>query len=329
MRKKSIKILDCTLRDGGYVIDWKFGNKNIQSILDNLAKSQIDFIECGFLKENLSNKDNTFWSHTNDILPLISPERNYTLMINFGEYNIMNFSKCNTENLKIRLAFKKHRQTEALEYLKSLRNLGWDVFANPMNTNMYSDEELLVLISKLNKIKPYGVTIVDTFGNMQENEVEKIFGIFDKNLSTQIALAFHSHNSMQLSFANTKALLKMDLNRDLIIDSCVYGMGRGAGNLCTELITKYLNDNYSTNYQIEPILKTINDNISPFYEQKSWGYSLPYYIAAINNCHPNYAAFLVKLNFSDNEISKIIPQICEKQKNIFNENYIAELIKYV
>lgn len=329
MKEKSIKILDCTLRDGGYINDWMFGEKVIQSTLENLGKAEIDYIECGFLKNFKSDKNKTFFHSTDDLKDLIDNKHKYTLMVNFGEYDISNFSKCTFPNLKIRVAFKKHNQQEALIYIKELKELDWDVIANPMNTNMYSYVELLSLIENFNNIRPFGVTIVDTFGNMQENEVEEIFGIFDKNLSKEIALGFHSHNNLQLSFSNTKTLLKMELERDLIIDSCIYGMGRGAGNLCTELITKYLNDNFSTTYQLEPILKIINNNITPFYEQKSWGYSIPYYVAGINNCHPNYASYLLDKGFSDKEISKIIPQINQNEKNIFNKDYIEDLISNI
>lgn len=327
MNKKSIKILDCTLRDGGYLIDWNFGKKNIQSIILNLEKSNINFIECGFLKSCEFDFNKTFFNNVRTLSELTNNKTNYTLMVNYGEYDISKFSDCKFPNIKIRVAFKKNNQQEALNYIKKLKTLNWDVFANPMNTNTYNNEELLYLIDEFNSIKPYGVTIVDTFGNMYENDVENLFNIFDKNLDKDIALGFHSHNSMQLSFSNTKTLLKMNIERDLIIDSCLYGMGRGAGNLCTELIAKYLNDNFSSNYLINPILNTINENITPFFEEKKWGYSLPYYIAAINNCHPNYACFLLEKGFSDEEISKTIPQIVEKEKNIFNREYILNLSK--
>ena len=257
MKKKNIKILDCTLRDGGYVIDWNFGKDKIQSILENLHNSNIEYIECGFLKETEFNKNKTFWNSPEQLIPLIQSDKNYTLMINYGEYDISNFSKCQNPNIKIRVAFKKHNQEEAFKYIQKLKELNWGVFANPMNTNTYTNEELLILIENFNRIIPDCVTIVDTFGNMHETEVEKIFKIFNKNLNEHISLGFHSHNNLQLSFSNTKALLNLSPQRDLIIDSCIYGMGRGAGNLCTELIIKYLNDNFNKNYQIESILKSI------------------------------------------------------------------------
>lgn len=325
MIRDSIKILDCTLRDGGYLINWEFGEKKIQSILENLILSGIDFIECGFLKEQNYNSDKTFFDSILRLEKYAKSEQNYTLMVNFGEYNIKNFSTCKNKNIKIRVAFKKDNQQEALVYIRQLKNLGWDVFANPMSTNTYSKDELLALIIELNSIKPYGVSIVDTLGNMYENEVIDFFDFIDNNLLPEISIGVHFHNSMQLSFANAKAVLKRVISRPVIIDSCLYGMGRGAGNLCTELITKYLNDNYNGKYKISPILKSIDLDLKPIYQNTPWGYSTPYYIAALHGCHPNYAGYLVKKQCSDEEIDRILSQIPNDKKTTFNQCLIEDL----
>ncbi len=326
MKEQACKILDCTLRDGGYLNNWNFGESKILSILNNLHTSGVDYIECGFLKEIESNPESTLYQQVLELEKYIQKNKNYTLMVNFGEYGIEHFPKCNCKNIKIRVAFKKSNQKEALDYIKNLVDLGWEVFANPMSTNTYSKEELESLISKLNKVKPFCVTIVDTLGNMYENEVLSIFEICNANLNQDIALGFHSHNSLQLSFSNVKALLKMNINRNLIIDSCLYGMGRGAGNLCTELITKYLNDNFDYNYEILPLLKSIDVDLRPIYKKSPWGYSTPYYIAALHGCHPNYASFLVEKGIKDEDLEKILSQIPQLQKVLYDKDLVIELV---
>ncbi len=327
MKKKSIKILDCTLRDGGYLNDWSFGYKTICSIINNLSLCGIDYIECGFLKEDLYNRDKTFFSNILELEKIIIPHQNqkYTLMVNFGEYDIKNFSKCENKNIKIRVAFKKHNQKEAINYISKLKSLDWDVFVNPMSTNTYQSSELKNLILDLNVIKPYGVSIVDTLGNMYEKDVVEMFNSIDEVLDKDISLGFHSHNSLQLSFANTKAFLNQNIDRDLVIDSCLYGMGRGAGNLCTELIIKYLNDLYKSKYEILPVLKSIDFDLKPIYQNSPWGYSTPYYIAALYGCHPNYANYLVKYNFTDEQINKILLQIPKEEKISFNLDLIEKI----
>lgn len=313
---RSIKLLDCTLRDGGYIIDWMFGKKNIQSVLCGLTDAGIDYIECGFLKDCEYNPDKTFFSSIDTL-------SDGFFMVNYGEYPIEKFYQCKNKNIKIRVAFKKPQQKEALEYIKSLVDLGLDVFANPMSTNTYSESELGLLIEEVNKIRPYGLTIVDTLGNMYQDDVKNIFEFIDKGLAKGIALGFHSHNSLQLSFSNTKTLLKMDINREIVIDSCVYGLGRGAGNLCTELILPYLNDNYGANYQILPILRILDECINPIYLQTPWGYSTPYCIAAVHGCHPNYATYLKSLEISDFEIGRILSQIPVDKRTVFDKDFIC------
>ena len=102
-------------------------------------------------------------------------------------------------------------------------------------------------------------------------------------------------------------------------------MGRGAGNLCTELIAKYLNDNFQSEYKILPLLKVIDNNLKPIYQKSPWGYSTPYYIAAMNGCHPNYAQELVKKNLSDEEIDRIMKIIPADKKTSFDKNYFESL----
>lgn len=325
MCEKTVKILDCTLRDGGYIIDWMFGEKNISDIIDNLRLSGIDYIEGGFLKDCTANPDKTFWSSIEKFAENINPEQNYTLMINYGDFGIEHFSKSKYPNVSIRVAFKKHNQEGALEYIKTLVDLGWNVFANPMSTNTYSDEELLSLIQQINAISPLCLSIVDTLGNMYEGEVLEIINFIDRNLNPNIAIGFHPHNSLQLSFSNTEAVLKSQIKHSLIIDGCLYGMGRGAGNLCTELITKYINDNYGAQYNLISLLKLIDNNIKPIYKKKPWGYSTPYFIAAIHGCHPNYASFLVERGFSDEMIDRIMRQIPQEKKPVFDKIFIRNL----
>ena len=67
-----------------------------------LEKAGVDYIELGFLKEKVFNEDKTFFSSINDLKDLDFENQKYTLMINFGEYNIANFSECRNKNIKIR-----------------------------------------------------------------------------------------------------------------------------------------------------------------------------------------------------------------------------------
>ena len=65
-----IQILDCTLRDGGYINDWNFGQKITKRVLKNLADARIDIVECGFLSDSEYNPDRTIFSDTAQIKAL-------------------------------------------------------------------------------------------------------------------------------------------------------------------------------------------------------------------------------------------------------------------
>ena len=106
---------------------------------------------------------------------------------------------------------------------------------------------------------------------LKRTDVIRLCYIINHNLHPQILLAFPSHNNLQLSFSNAQAILEERLKRDIIIDVSVMGMGRGAGNLNTELMISYLNENYDAGYDLLPILKIIDENISKIFSKTPWG----------------------------------------------------------
>lgn len=325
----NIKTLDCTLRDGGYINNWNFGKKNIKKILHNLVQAKLDYIECGFLKDCEYKVDKTFFPSLNSLEQILPKEQNqtkYTLMINFGELPLEKIPFCNNKNIALRVVFKKNDKENVIKYCSELINKNYDVFINPMHTNTYSSEELLNLIKSVNQLKPKGFTVVDTTGAMKEKDILTTFYLIDANLNKDIALCFHSHNNLQLSFSNAQCLMNICKNRELIIDSTVFGMGRGAGNLCTELLTQYINDNYNGNYDIIPILKIIDEQINPIFAKTPWGYSVPYYLAATNHCHPNYAKFLVdKQTVPVEVINNLLQNIPNDKKSSYDSNLIRQI----
>ncbi len=328
----NIKILDCTLRDGGYVNNWDFNHKCARQIINNLIKAKVDYIECGFLKDCEYTPEKTLFNEIDEINNLCPQKENsntkIVAMSIFGQFSENKLIPKN-DNIAldaIRVTFKKHEIEEVFKYFEKIKQKGYEVFVNPTNIDTYSDNELLSLISKINKLAPYGFSIVDTKGILKENDILRLFYLIDNNLSKDITLCFHSHNNLQLSFSNAQQLLKVCKYRKLIIDSTVFGMGRGAGNLCTELITQYLNDNYDTNYDIIPILKIVDEQINPIFARTPWGYSVPYYLAATNHCHPNYAKYLVdKQTVPVEIINKLLETIPDDKKSTFDINLIKQI----
>ena len=125
-----------------------------------------------------------------------------------------------------------------LEACRTVKEKGYKVFVQAMVSVAYTDEEFLELISKVNELEPYAFYIVDSFGMMKRKDLTRLFYIVEHNLKQSIWIGFHSHNNMQLAYSNAQSLVDMQTKRNIIIDSSVYGMGRGACNLNTELFVQ-------------------------------------------------------------------------------------------
>ncbi len=326
----NIKILDCTLRDGGYINDWDFGYKNIKSILSRLTKANVDVIECGFLEDVQYNTDCSFFSDVDQIgkiLPANKGQTEYVAMTRYGCLDINNLKDYDGKSIEgIRVTFHDNEVEEALEFCKLVQDKGYKVYVQPVGTTSYSDSYLLKLIELVNNLKPYAFYIVDTLGLMKKNDLLRMFYLVDNNLDKDIIIGFHSHNNLQLSFSNAQELIDLHSKRVITIDSSVKGMGRGAGNLNTELITQHLNMINETNYKIDYLLEIIDEIIIPIKQKFNWGYSVPYYLAAINNCHPNYASYLMnRKTLPIKSISNILKNVDPNKSELYDEAYISEL----
>lgn len=325
-----IKLLDCTLRDGGYINNWDFGFSNSKAISDTLIKANIDYVELGFLTKENSSKNKTLFNDFNDLLYFsdsnITKEK-LCVMINYGNFppeNIINEKHSPVKN--IRLIFKKHKQKDALNFANQIKDRGFKLFVNPTFIAQYNKDELHNLIDKINKIEPFAMTIVDSTGSLREDTLKILFEIINDKLNKNITLGFHSHNNLNLSFSNAKKIIEINKERNLIIDSSIMGMGRGAGNLKTEIITQFLNENYSKNYKTEEISKIAKTYIEDFYKKYPWNNTQTYFLSAINNCHPDYAKFIQE-NFSLTKdlADKAFKNIPLDKRNIYDLKEITEI----
>ena len=173
-------------------------------------------------------------------------------MINYGEFSLEKIPVYQGKGIQgIRVAFHKKDADKATEYCRKLKEKGYMVFVQPMISLSYSDTEFIQLIQRVNEIKPYAFYIVDSFGMMKRKNLLRLFYMVEHNLSEDIWVGFHSHNNLQLAYSNAQSLIEAQTTRNIIIDTSVYGMGRGAGNLNTELFADYLNEYTEKKYIIK------------------------------------------------------------------------------
>lgn len=327
----NIKLLDCTLRDGGYINDWNFTNNTINQIINSLEKANIDILECGYLNENKGKlKDSTLFKNLETINLLLSNRSinmQKVVMINFGDYDIDNLeNKSKTTIDGIRLAFHKKDLEDVLKTSRKIIKLGYKLYFQPMVTKSYSDLEFLTMISKVNHLKPYAFYIVDSFGSITLEEFNRYLILSHNNLNNNISLGYHAHNNMQLAFSNAVSMCVSNINRDIIIDASIHGIGRGAGNLNTELIANYLNKNVAKDYDTLPLLEIIDELFSYMMRKSSWGFSPAQFLSASYNCHPNYATFLINKNTNHIVgVKKILEKLPSDKKYSFDKDYIEKL----
>ena len=329
MNNKSVKILDCTLRDGGYVNDWNFGADNIKSIISGLDLAGVDFIECGFMRDGADNSEKSLYARLENLTSIIPSgvaRERLVAMIDYGEFAPANLPEKNENSIfGFRIIFKKKYLEEALDAACQIQAKGYNIFINPTFINQYTKEEFADVIARVNRINPYAFSIVDSMGVMDTRSAKEFFELADSRLNKNITLCFHSHNNLQLSFANALELINLKSGRSVIIDSSLFGMGRGAGNIKTEFLINYLNEHMKSHYKLLPALSLIHNIVNKFFERKPWGYSVPYYLAAQNFCHPNYASFLIEKKLEFDVIDKILKQIPESGKTCFDKKLIENL----
>ncbi len=329
----SIHILDCTLRDGGYINDWNFTNVQILKIIESLDSAKIDTIECGYLNDTKGDiSDSTLFKNL-DILGTLLRSKSIAaskvVMINLGDFDAENAlpPKSDTAIDGIRLAFHKHSLPSALKTAKKIIDLGYKLYFQPMITKNYTDLEFLSMIEEVNTLHPYSFYIVDSFGSMTLDEFHKYLVLSDSNLQSNIALGYHSHNNMQLAFSNAIKMCTSNIKREIIIDASIYGIGRGAGNLNTELIADYLNKSFGKEaYNTLPLLEIIDTLLSSMMKKTPWGFSPAQFLSASSNCHPNYATFLINKNTNHIVgVKKILEKIPNDKKASFDKIFAEKL----
>ena len=254
-------LLDCTLRDGGYINDWKFGHDNLVNIFERLVSAGVDVIEIGFLDDRRAFDINrSIMPATNCVEKIFGKLhcKNSMIvgMIDYGTCDINNLQPCSESYLDgIRVIFKKDKMYPAMEYCRQIKDLGYKVFSQLVSIGSYSDEELLRVIRLANEVKPFALSMVDTYGLLNPQNLKHIMKIIDVNLDSDIILGFHAHNNFQLGYTNTISILEYKTNRDVVVDGTLYGMGKSAGNAPLELIALHMNEHYGKHYKITEMQK--------------------------------------------------------------------------
>jgi 4-hydroxy 2-oxovalerate aldolase len=291
-------ILECTLRDGGYITGWKFDDMMIVDTIQKLTEANFDFVEVGYLNNKPYMANSTQFRSIEQIAEFLPENRKNTIflaMADTEQYKPTDITPFSGKSIDgIRVVFYKHQIEEAILLCKAVRDNGYKLFVQPMVTIDYTLEEYTRLIRRMIVLQSYAISIVDSFGYMNKDDFRKYFKVLDNVLDSTIMIGFHSHNNMNLAFITAQDILEYKTNRRIIVDASLYGMGRGAGNLNTELIAHYYNMIFGEKYDIQKIMHLISTYIMPIAKEKQWGYSPYLFLTGLYHCHPNYACYLLE-----------------------------------
>ncbi|MCI8752501.1 MAG: hypothetical protein K1W39_10990 [Lachnospiraceae bacterium] len=323
----SVQITDCTIRDGGYLFNKNPDKEFVKGIMKGLALAGIDFVETGFLQDNVSG-ENLVYKNSNDARKYLPEDKGQTQFLGFcdnSRYSLENLNNFDGQSFKwLRISFAKHETEESLKFCTGAKKKGYLVQFNPMDSISYSDEERAALIEKVNIAMPASFSIVDTFGAMYLDDLEHIFKQVDSLLDKNIKIGLHSHDNLGLSCALAEAMVNMagKSGRDVIIDGSLFGMGRGAGNAKTELLADFLNKKYGCNYNIPLLLETIDKYITPVLNNINWGYDLPMYVCGTKHSHVDNVYHLKdKYGCTANEIFDVVERLTPAQRTRYGAGY--------
>lgn len=325
-----IKLLDCTLREAP-VKDLAFGEKLITDFIVGLEKSRLNVIEIGFLKNGAYHPGSTIFSRTEQIEPYLKNKKArilYVALVDFGRFDLENLSPYNSKSVDgIRICFKKHEKEQVIDFAEEIKKKGYKIFIQCVDSLGYEEQELKEFIQKVNDLEPYAFSIVDTFGGMYLEDVERIYTQVNQELNAQICLGFHGHNNLLLANSNAQYFVSRAKNerREIMVDASMMGCGRGAGNAHSELLAEYLNKSCGCSYNMDAILDMLYKIMPQILKQAEFGYSIPYFLSGKNQSHVFNVDYLKKYGLSFNDIWSVISKLDTRDKKAYNYPKLDEL----
>ena len=290
MYREAIKVLDCTIRDGGLINNHYFTDEFVRAVYEALSKSGIDYMELGYRSSKLlyPTKEYGAWKYCDDdkIKEIIDGiESNVKLSIMVDAYRVkeQEFAPVDESPIDMVRAATYVKQIDpAIELVKKCHDLGYETTVNIMAISKEIEPDLVEALDQLAKSPVDVVYVVDSFGALYCEQIEYLVKLYKEHLPGK-EIGVHCHNNQQLAFGNTIEGIIHDAN---YLDGSLFGIGRGPGNCCLELIIGFLKN---PKFDLMPILQVIQDYMLPMRDEIEWGYIIPYMLTGIMNEHPRSA----------------------------------------
>lgn len=284
------KIVDCTVRDGGLVNNWDFSVEFVQDLYESLNASGVEYMEIGYKNSpkllKSEGKEGPWRFLDDDFLRKIIGEKKHTklsALVDVGRVDEADVLPRSESMLDlIRVATYARDTAKAIELGTLFHGRGYETTINIMALSNVMDNELNESLAMINDSPIDFVYIVDSFGSLDPDDIRYLVEKFRRGLKNK-RLGVHTHNNLQLAFANTLTAAQMGVE---LLDASVYGMGRAAGNTPTELLLAKLN---RADYSLRPVLGMIEKHMVKLREKEEWGYLIPDMITGTLDEHPRSA----------------------------------------
>jgi 4-hydroxy 2-oxovalerate aldolase len=278
-----MKLLDCTLRDGGYYTNWDFSDKLVDVYIESFNQLPVEYLEIGYRSVPLKGYYGEYFYCPLYVLEKLKRKTHKKLVVILNEKDTP--ASAAEELLNpvlpyidmVRLAVDPENFVRALALGKEVKRLGFEVSFNVMYmSNWKKHHELMSNLHQLNGWADY-LYMVDSFGGVYPEDIVSTIQIIREH--TSVPLGFHGHNNLELGLINTLTALENGVE---IVDATVTGMGRGAGNLKTELLLSVLNAKNKLEFDYNPLSK-VTDAFTKLQDEYGWGTNLPYMVSGANS----------------------------------------------
>ncbi|MEF3306428.1 aldolase catalytic domain-containing protein [Paenibacillus sp. GYB003] len=292
MNDSHVKILDCTIRDGGLVNNWDFSVDFVRDLYYSLNAAGVEYMEIGYKNSPklLKGAEAGPWRFLDEsFLREVIPEKGDTklsALVDIGrvdENDILPRSESMLDMIRVACYVKD--VDKALDLVNKFHGYGYETSLNIMALSNVMEHDLIEAFQQIAGSPVDVVYVVDSFGSLYHRDIEHLVAKFQRYLPDK-QLGIHAHNNMQLAFSNTLTAAELGVT---FLDASVFGMGRAAGNCNTELLVSFLKN---PKYELRPILEVIERRMIPLREKVEWGYIIPYMISGVLNEHPRVAMAL-------------------------------------
>ena len=323
------QILDCTIRDGGHLNQWQFDPACVKAAYFAALKSGVNYFEAGY-RYPVGKKTLGPFAHTTDELLselfVASESCKLSVMVDAGKCETTQFQECRPEKTPlraVRVAAYPYELEKATRMVEELHDKGYEVFMNLMASSELSSENHSYLKAWRKKTVLSGIYFADSFGSFIPRDISEQMAKLRSSGFERVG--FHSHNNLQMAFANTLRALEEDA---ACVDASIYGMGRGAGNLPIEILLGYLEKAGDTEYNTVPYLDVIERYFLKLFQDIGWGYGLEALMGGLANIHPYYAENLFKNKlYTVDEIWNALQLIKERCPISFSVEKLGEALE--